>query len=48
MKIEAGSFCPLIKKDCIGLKCSWFTQLRGHNPNTGEEITKAVEKFEER
>lgn len=38
MKIEAGSFCPLIKKDCIGLKCSWFTQLRGHNPNTGEEI----------
>ena len=38
MKIEAGSFCPLIKKDCIVLKFSWFTQLRGHNPNTGEEI----------
>ena len=38
MKIKAGSFCPLIKKDCIELKCAWFTQLRGHNPNTGEEI----------
>lgn len=38
MKIEAGKYCPLIKKDCIGLQCSWFTQLRGTNPNTGEEI----------
>ena len=38
MKLQAGSFCPLIKKDCIELKCAWFTQLRGHNPNTGEEI----------
>tara|TARA_A100001515_G_scaffold5499_1_gene4938 strand:+ start:303 stop:608 length:306 start_codon:yes stop_codon:yes gene_type:complete len=38
MKIKAGSFCPLIKKDCIELKCAWFTQLRGHNPNTGEEV----------
>ena len=38
MKLQAGSFCPLIKKDCIELKCAWFTQLRGHTPNTGEEI----------
>ena len=38
MKIEAGKFCPLIGKDCIGLQCSWFTQVRGLNPNTGEEI----------
>ena len=38
MKLKAGSFCPLIKKDCIELKCAWFTQLRGSNPNTGEEI----------
>lgn len=37
-KIKAGDFCPLIKKDCIGLKCAWFTQLRGMNPNTGEEL----------
>jgi hypothetical protein len=37
-KIKSGDFCPLIKKDCIGLKCAWFTQVRGMNPNTGEEI----------
>ena len=38
MKLEQGKFCPLIGKDCIQLQCSWFTQIRGMNPNTGEEI----------
>lgn len=38
MKIEAANFCPLIKEDCKGLGCSWFTQLRGTNPNTGEPV----------
>jgi hypothetical protein len=38
MKIEPGTFCPLIKKDCIQTKCAWFTQLRGNNPNTGKEV----------
>ena len=38
MKIEAGKFCPLIGKDCIQLQCAWFTQVRGVNPNTGEEV----------
>jgi len=38
MELKPGSYCPLIKKDCIGLQCSWFTQLRGNNPNTGKEI----------
>ncbi len=37
-KIKPGDFCPLIKKDCIGLKCSWYTQMRGTNPNTGEPV----------
>jgi len=37
-KIKPGEFCPLIKKDCIGLECSWYTQLRGTNPNTGEPV----------
>jgi hypothetical protein len=37
-KIKPGNFCPLIKKDCIGLKCSWYTQMRGTNPNTGEPV----------
>jgi hypothetical protein len=38
MELKQGTFCPLIKKDCIGLQCSWFTQVRGTNPNTGKEI----------
>lgn len=38
MQIKPGKFCPLIKKDCVGLKCSWFTQVRGMNPNTGEMV----------
>lgn len=38
MKIEAGKFCPLIKKDCIGLQCSWMMQVRGKHPQTGEEV----------
>jgi len=38
MNLKPGNFCPLIKKDCIGIKCSWYTQLRGSNPNTGEHI----------
>lgn len=38
MKVEAGNFCPLIKKDCVGLQCKWMIQLRGTNPQTGAEI----------
>ena len=38
MKIKPGNFCPLIKKNCIEMKCSWFTQMRGTNPNTGEPV----------
>ena len=37
-KMKPGNFCPLIKKDCIGIKCSWYTQMRGTNPNTGEPV----------
>jgi hypothetical protein len=38
MEIKPGKYCPLLKKDCIGLQCAWFTQVRGHNPNTGKEV----------
>ena len=38
MKLEQGKFCPLIGKDCIGLQCSWFTQIRGNHPQTGELV----------
>lgn len=38
MQMKPGNYCPLIKKDCIGIQCSWFTQVRGTNPNTGNEV----------
>ena len=38
MEIKPGNYCPLLKKDCIGLQCAWFTQVRGYNPNTGKEV----------
>ena len=38
MKLEPGKFCPLIGKDCIGLQSAWFTQIRGMNPQSGEEV----------
>jgi len=38
MKIEASKWCPLIKEDCKGLGCTFFTQIRGTNPNTGEPV----------
>lgn len=38
MELKPGNFCPLLKKECIGLQCSWFMQVRGTNPNTGKEV----------
>lgn len=38
MKIEPGKYCPLIKKDCIGLQCSWFMLVRGKHPQTGADV----------
>lgn len=42
MELKNGTFCPLIKKDCVQLKCSWFTLLRGTNPNTGKEVDEWI------
>jgi hypothetical protein len=38
MELKPGNFCPLIKEDCVQLKCSWFTQLRGKHPQTGADV----------
>jgi len=38
MEIKAGNFCPLLQKECIGLQCAWITQVRGNNPQTGDEV----------
>ena len=39
MKIESKHGCPLDSfNPCRKLDCAWFTQVRGHNPNTGQEV----------
>jgi len=38
MKIEQGTYCPLLKKKCIGTKCAWFIHVRGTDANTGKEV----------
>ena len=38
MKLEQEHWCPLIGEECMKLKCEWFTQIRGVNPQSGEEV----------
>lgn len=38
MQLKSGTFCPLIKKDCVQMQCAWFIQLRGTHPQTGKEV----------
>ena len=39
MKIEVKSNCPLNNfEPCKQMDCSWFIQIRGTDPNTGQEI----------
>ena len=36
--MKIGNYCPLIHKSCIENKCKWFCQVRGVNPNTGQDV----------
>jgi len=36
--LKNGSFCPLIKKDCVGLTCAWFTRVQGYDMNSGSQV----------
>lgn len=38
MQLNKGDYCPLLKKKCIGLKCSWFARIQGYDTNTGKEV----------
>ena len=39
MQIQPKSNCPVNKfEPCKQTECAWFTQVRGHNPNTGAEV----------
>lgn len=35
-----GTFCPLLKKDCIEHKCKFYVHLLGNDPQTGKVIDK--------
>lgn len=37
-QLERKNYCPLLKKKCIGLDCSWYIKIAGFNPNTGQQI----------
>jgi hypothetical protein len=36
--LKNGTFCPLIKKDCIGLTCAWYTRVQGYDTNSGSHV----------
>lgn len=38
MQLPQGTYCPLLKKDCVGMQCMWFIKLRGTDRNTGKEV----------
>jgi hypothetical protein len=38
MQLKNGTYCPLLKKNCIGLECAWFTKVVGYDINTGKEV----------
>jgi len=38
MQLKNGTFCPLLKKDCVGLQCAWFTRVQGTDTNTGNQV----------
>ena len=37
-QLKPDDFCPLIQDKCKKLGCSWYTQIGGANPQTGEAV----------
>lgn len=38
MQLKPGSYCPLLKKECVKLQCAWFIMVRGTETNTGKAV----------
>lgn len=38
MELKRENFCPLLKKECVGLKCAWFVKVEGYDINTGKRV----------
>lgn len=38
MQLKRENWCPLIKEECVGLKCTFFTKVEGYDMNTGNRV----------
>ena len=38
MELKPGTFCPLLKEDCIQFKCAFWTHVRGKHPQSNQDI----------
>jgi hypothetical protein len=38
MQLKPGNYCPILRKECVGLKCAWFTKVEGYDINSGKQI----------
>ena len=38
MELKRENYCPLLKKECVGLKCAWFVKVEGYDMNTGNRV----------
>ena len=38
MELKPGTFCPLLKEDCIQFKCAFWTHVRGKHPQSNQEL----------
>jgi hypothetical protein len=38
MQLQRENFCPLLKKECVGLKCAWFIKVEGYDINSGKQV----------
>lgn len=38
MELKRENFCPLLKQECVGLKCAWFVKVEGYDINTGKRV----------
>ena len=37
-QLTPGTFCPILKKECIEFKCKFWDHLLGKSPQTGQPI----------
>ena len=38
MKMQPGTFCPIVKDECMQFKCMFWTHMSGKHPQTGELV----------